>query len=100
MKFGMSATDFAILEKVAIRPLKTHGCKVWIFGSRARGDHKAFSDIDVLYEEVTGPLPAGLKSQIAEDLEESRLNFKVDIVNIADAAKSYLPGIMKDRIEL
>jgi hypothetical protein len=54
----------------------------------------------VLYEEVTGPLPAGLKSQIAEDLEESRLNFKVDIVNIADAAKSYLPGIMKDRIEL
>jgi predicted nucleotidyltransferase len=100
MKFGLSEADFAILEKVAIQPLKAHGCRVWIFGSRARGNFKPFSDIDLLYEESSHPLPAGLRGQILENLEESRLNFKVDLVNSSEAAKSYLPGILKDRIEL
>lgn len=40
--FGLSDSDFSILKQILINPLKNEGCDVWIFGSRARGDHQNF----------------------------------------------------------
>jgi predicted nucleotidyltransferase len=100
MSFGLTPIEIEILNKFVIGPLKSNGCKVWIFGSRARGDFKKFSDIDVLYSPPNHDLPPGLLSNISEAIEESRLPYKVDLANESQLAASYVQGIFKDRIEV
>lgn len=64
--------------------LRTHlaGRKVWAFGSRATGQRvKRFSDLDLAIE---GPeLSLHESALLAEAFDESRLPFKVDVVQLA-----------------
>ena len=98
MKFGLSEEYLEILNNLVILPLKNAGGEVWIFGSRARGDHKKFSDIDLLFE--LSDIPKGFVSQITEDIEESRIPYKVDLVNIKELASSYRDNVIRDRVKL
>ena len=99
MKFGLTASQCELLDKLLVRPLKDMGASVWIFGSRARGDHKTFSDIDILFE-TNQEIGLGRLSQFKEALEESNLPYKVDIVNLCDLADSYRMNALKERIQL
>ena len=79
-------------------PLKNSGAQVWIFGSRARGDYRPFSDIDVLYDFAGNKRPpSGLIYSIKESAEESRLPFKIDMVDLCDLAQSYRDQVLQDR---
>lgn len=101
MTFGLSDQQYQIFEKILIAKLKSYDAKVFIFGSRARGKHHPFSDIDVFYiESPNRTVPSQEISKIKEALEESALAVKVDLVKYADLAKSYLPSIQKDQIEV
>ena len=101
MTFGLNQDELNLLHKLVVSPLKDRGCAVWIFGSRARGDHQPFSDIDILFEcPQNSKLPAALLSQIKESIEESRLNYKVDLVSTEDLAKSYIDNVNRDRVAL
>lgn len=101
MKYGLTDEQFETLTKLVINPLKANGAIVWIFGSRARGDHRSFSDIDVLFDvKDSNELPKGFLSKLKEAIEESRLPFKVDLVNVNEMAESYKVGALKDRIPL
>jgi len=97
MKFGLTEAHWSIIETHLIDPLKKHGAQVWIFGSRARGDYRQFSDLDVLYS-LSGPLPSGLIAKINEDMENSDLPIKIDIVSLEDLAESYRQNVLTDRI--
>lgn len=99
MNFGLSPEHFSLLDSLLITPLKKENIDVWIFGSRAREDFQKFSDIDILFE-AKKPIPSGLLFSITEALEESRLPYKVDLVNIDDLAESYRENILRDRIKL
>lgn len=94
--FGLTAREWELLDTLALQRLKAGGAAVWIFGSRSRGDHRRYSDIDLLYEERQ-PLPQGLIFDIASDLEESDLAYKVDLVSVDDLAESYREGVLRDR---
>lgn len=101
MKFGMSVSDFKILEKEIISPLKEIGAQVWIFGSRATGKHSPFSDVDMMYE--LGPdqkIPEGLLFKIKDALEESRFPYKLDLVERNSIASSYRDRVEAEKIRL
>jgi predicted nucleotidyltransferase len=101
MKFGLTDSEFDFLKKTVIDPLKRQGCKVWIFGSRARGQQQPFSDVDILFEPpVDVLLPSALISEMKEQAEESRLNYKIDLVSVSHLAESYKPSVFKDRVEV
>ena len=51
-----------------------------VFGSRASGRAKAWSDLDLVLEGIA-PLPLTLIAALAEAFEESELPWKVDIVD-------------------
>ena len=53
---------------------------VHVFGSRAKGRVKAWSDLDLVFE-GPAPLPLSLTAALAEAFEESDLPWKVDIVD-------------------
>lgn len=99
MSFGLTSKDFNILLELAIHPLQKHGAKVWVFGSRARGDHKPFSDIDLMYK-ITTDLPLGLIYDITTNLEDSDLTIKVDLVNQDEIAQSYIEDALLERLEI
>jgi len=76
-KFGLSERDMATIQNIFENyPLV---CLVLIFGSRAKGNYKSGSDIDlaIMNESLTDKEIVKLKS----DFEESNLPYTVDLVN-------------------
>ncbi|PIP94074.1 MAG: hypothetical protein COW00_11820 [Bdellovibrio sp. CG12_big_fil_rev_8_21_14_0_65_39_13] len=92
--FGLSESDYSFIAN-HLKPLLDSGAKIWCFGSRARGDHKLFSDLDLMIEDSVDR--AREISTLNEIFEESRLPIKVDIVQEQDFASSYREGYLKDR---
>lgn len=93
MIYGMSEEQFEILNRMVLLPLKQHGAKVFIFGSRATGQHHPYSDVDLLYKADTS-FPSGFIAKIQEAIEESRFPFTVDLVAEENLASSYRPSVI------
>ncbi|MCB0367774.1 MAG: nucleotidyltransferase domain-containing protein [Bdellovibrionales bacterium] len=101
MKFGLSDEHWKLVLDLAINPLKSKGAQVWVFGSRARGDHVRFSDLDILFAAEDGEsFTLGEIGSIKEALEESDLPVRVDLVDDRVLAKDYREGVERDRIEI
>ena len=101
MIFGLSEDQFKILNTILIQPLKQKKAKVYIFGSRARGKFHPYSDVDVLFEEAPDSLISSEElASIKEELEESRLTVKVDVVNFKNLAQSFLNSVLSERVEI
>lgn len=98
MNFGLSNDQFEILRTLVIQPLKAKHAEVYIFGSRARGKHHPFSDIDILFKDVHQLISMSEISNIKESIENSKLAIKVDLVNAADLAESYRQSVDAEKI--
>lgn len=81
--------------------LRTHvpGRKVWAFGSRATGQRvKRFSDLDLA---IDGPEMSLRDSAMLEEaLDESRLPFKVDVVEFASLTPEFRARIEPELVLL
>lgn len=97
MKYGLSESDFKILQDLVLDPLKKMNVDVYVFGSRATGKHHPFSDIDLLLAPKE-KIPAIEFSRIKELIEESRFPIKVDFVLLDELAKSYREQVLRERI--
>ncbi|NBX19021.1 MAG: nucleotidyltransferase domain-containing protein [Proteobacteria bacterium] len=95
MKFGLSESEFDYITKTVVEPLVAHGAVVWCFGSRARGTHQKFSDLDLMIEGPPDIQP--LLGEIAETLIESRFPYKVDLVELRNFSKFYLRQFYQER---
>lgn len=96
-RFGLSQPHWVLLTRLLLQPVKEAGGRVWIFGSRARGDYRQFSDLDVL---IGGPITPSLISSIGEQLEESTLPIRVDLVFEPNLADAYRSGVLNERVEV
>jgi predicted nucleotidyltransferase len=97
--FGLTEKQYELLNTLAIEPLKKANCKVWIFGSRVKGNFQKFSDIDILFE-PSKDLELGFIYKITSELEDSNFPLKVDLVNIQNLASSYRDDVLKNRIQI
>ena len=72
---------------------------VWVFGSRATGRAKTFSDLDLCFK---APQPMSLDriSAMAEDFAESDLPWKVDIVDWWSISERFREIIARDQVLL
>jgi len=98
MKFGLTQEQFQFKAEKVISPLQNQGASVWCYGSRARGDHQEFSDLELMVE-----APADLAQSISlieEILQNSNFPYKVDLVQFKDFAESYKPGYHRDKTRL
>ncbi len=96
MNYGLAPNDWQIIENVLLKPLKREHCDLWVFGSRAKGNFRSFSDLDILYQEHN-PLPLGLIAEIKMNLEDSDLPIKVDLVSLNDLSAAYRDDVLKSR---
>jgi len=78
---------------------KNENVKIFIFGSRARGDNYPASDIDVgiLFEPDSDDVRFKI-SLIKERFENSNIPQKVDVVNLNDASEEFRNEIFKEAV--
>lgn len=70
---------------------------MWIFGSRAKGKPKKFSDLDIVID-ASQPMPLSLLAALNHDFDESNLPFKVDVVDWNNINELFQKLIAKERV--
>ena len=90
--------DLEIAGRVIRAHLASKNARVLLFGSRARGDSRIWSDIDVAVQ-TDPPLPAGSLSALREALEESSCLLNVDLVDFNDVDAALRESINRESIE-
>lgn len=69
----------------------------YVFGSRARGDQKKLSDLDLAtYDEIS----SHDRIKIEELFEESDLPYKVDLVNLNKISRAFFDAIKDDLVKI
>lgn len=79
----------------AVRP---YGADVWLFGSRARGDARPVSDIDVAIRSPRGALPRPVMSELRERLFESHVPWTVDVVDLATVDERFRERVLSEAV--
>lgn len=102
--FGLSEQQMTFLWKCFSgvqpeMPAEKVRSSIWIFGSRARGDFKPYSDIDLLID-PDDDWPNSKILLIKERLEESSFPFKVDLVKISELADTHRASVLQDRLSV
>ncbi len=75
----LTPAELVQIRTVLARPLPP-GVRVGVFGSRAGGSPKPWSDLDLVLD-GKGPLPLALLATLAEAFDESALPWKVDLID-------------------
>ncbi len=75
------------------------GFVVRVFGSRAKGAPKPYSDLDLALNGGE-PLPLAVLADLAEAFSTSDLPFKVDIVDVRSVGPALREAIERDGVEL
>lgn len=73
------------------------GVEVRAFGSRANGHARRASDLDLLLM-TKAPLEPVVLARLKDDLTESDLPFRVDVLDAADVGASFLATIKRDEV--
>ena len=74
----LKPSEMEVIAGILGRFLPPQGYSAFIFGSRADGKPRRFSDIDIAV--VGDPLSPGVKADIEDAFETSSLPIKVDLV--------------------
>jgi predicted nucleotidyltransferase len=80
--------DHAAIVRAVLREYLPRDAKAYIFGSRAHGGARRYSDLDLALE-WGQPLGLDLLARIAEALSESDLPYKVDVVDVLTAEPAF-----------
>ena len=92
----MQEDHIRILREV-LRAHLPHDVRVSVFGSRAHGGARRYSDLDLALE-WQRPLDPDVIGRIAEALSESDLPYKVDLVDLALVDPAFRACVLSDCI--
>lgn len=73
------------------------GSKVYLFGSRARGEHREGADMDVAID-AGSHIDLKIILRIKRDIEESRIPIFVDVVDVHSVSNRMRKEIERDGI--
>ena len=77
---------------------KNNNVKIYIFGSRARGDYKEYSDIDIC---ITEEVDQKRRYKIMDDVDKIMTHHKIDLIFIQDVKnEEFKKNIDRDKKEI
>ncbi len=82
----------SILQKV--------DASVYLFGSRARGNGRRDSDLDICLKGSRGEIPLEVMDQLREDFINSSLPYQVDLVDYIQLNEVFLNNIETEFIQI
>jgi len=93
----LSPAQLVLVREILQRTLPDN--RVWVFGSRANGPAKPWSDLDLALQGEQALSPAKL-AELSTAFTESDLPFRVDIVDLATVSASFRAIIEAQRVAL
>ncbi len=96
---ALTENERAALEKIVRNHATDQPYRVVIFGSRATGKAKKYSDVDLA---LIGerPVPNRVIAYLSEAFEESSLPYTVDIIDFAKAGPTLREQIKQQGLEI
>jgi len=91
------APDLDEVRKLVTAGLRGYRARIYLFGSWAAGDAGRTSDIDVAVMPLD-PIPRHVFSEIREALEESRVLYPVDLVDLSDSSEEFRERILREGV--
>ncbi len=91
--YGLEERHLEFIKKTLKKYVKTPEAKFYIFGSRAKGTHKEYSDIDIAVDSPDFSLND--KTKINSEIENSTFPYEVDIVDL-NSINDDFKNIIKD----
>jgi len=93
--------DFNRYEKRLFKFLQSYSSLnqslILLFGSRARGDYRSWSDIDIALKN----LPNDFKiHQLEEEIDELNIPYEVELVNIDQVSKDFYDKCMDEAVDI
>lgn len=80
-------------REILLKLSNKYGVSFFAFGSRVKGTHRKFSDLDICIKTLISDAQL---SHLEEDLEESDLPFKVDVVLWDRCSEDFKNNIAND----
>ena len=90
----MTFDYFEIVKQIVLKQVPNDAFAIFLFGSRAAGNAKALSDIDIGIL-GTEPLPMIVKAHLDAELEESIVPFKIDLIDFYQVDKDFKKEALK-----
>lgn len=93
----LSDPYLVMLKKLLNDQIKSYPIRIYLFGSRAKGNAHSKSDVDIAILPLA-PLPSGFMSRLKEVVEESTIPYSIDLVNISDIDPVFREKILAEGI--
>jgi uncharacterized protein len=90
--------DLDVVREIVLCRLAGYNARVYLFGSRARGDARAGSDIDVAVLPLD-PLDPLVLADIRDALDECSVPYAVDVVDLTTASDELRHRALGEGIE-
>jgi len=89
MALQLEENDLKIAKKLLKMELEGTNSKVYIFGSRAEGTAKKFSDLDLAIDFNGQKMPTKIKYELENFFEASYISMRVDIVDLNSISENF-----------
>jgi uncharacterized protein len=83
-----------VVRQLLLKRLHGYNAKIYLFGSMARGEFRRTSDIDVAVL-PTGSLPDGVLSEIRDELENSRVPYRVELIDLGKVSPGFAAHVQR-----
>lgn len=93
----LQARWLAEVRRIVAEVLRGEAVDVYLFGSRARGDHRLASDIDLALQ-ARRPLSRVKLSALRDALEESRVPLRVEVVDLSTVDAAFRKRVLAEAL--
>ena len=100
MRFGLKKTHLNFILQVLHNNIPKKDAKFYIFGSRAKGTYKEYSDIDIAVKLQNEKLSADILGKILIEFSDSTLPYEVDLIDLNAIDETFKTLIDSSLIEL
>ena len=98
MMFGLEDRHVNFIKELLKRHVPNSDAKFYVFGSRAKGNYREYSDVDIAIDCPDMTLDKRLK--LLSDFENSTFPYEVDIIDLNTIKDSFKNIIKDDLIEI
>ena len=74
--------------------------RVWVYGSRAKGRARRYSDLDLMLDDGGRQISASVMGNLDEDFDESNLPIIVELHDMAQTDARFLERVREDFLPL
>ena len=96
--FGLEDRHLNFIKETLKKHIPNTDAKFYIFGSRARGKYREYSDVDIAID--SSDLTPAIKSRLELEFEDSTFPYEVDIVDLNNIKESFRNLINDDLVLL